>query len=266
MVSSTQLLLSVWIFAVTSDYCNAFVPVQLKQTFPSSSLITLSAKKGKKSPKGKGFAKSPPPSTSTPSNDSEETTEPTSAFGLQSIDSAKSNSNAITDSPALNSKLNKPIDIDENASAEERAEQILRQRFGMRSFEEDQYDIVKAQKIKEAKERTAKLKKLAAIDDGSFDIFMVLPTGLVKFIDAFLKIGLGISVILFILAGVGITLEAYAASSGNPLPTDLDDFIVNVVEPNFTPGLLVLLGFSVSLGLFASAQLGSAASQYQEKP
>jgi len=39
---------------------------------------------------------------------------------------------------------------------------------------------------------------------------------------------------------------------------------VNTIEPNFTTGLFVLLGFSVGLGVFAAAQLGSQGAQYKE--
>lgn len=253
MVSSNFIILLS--FALASNSL-AFVSNKHITSFhPKSSLY---AKKKTKSIKG--FAKtSPTPSKSNETKETKETpTTPTSNFSLQSIDD--------TTSPALNSKLNKPIDIDPNASAEERAGQILRQRFDMKSYEETQGDIVAQQKRAEAKERADKLKKLAAIDDGSFDIFAVLPTSLVKFIDGFLKLGLTVSTVLFVAAGIGICFEAYATSTGNALPKDVDQFIVNVIEPNFTPGLLVLLGFSVSLGLFASAQLGSASSIYQEKP
>jgi hypothetical protein len=44
----------------------------------------------------------------------------------------------------------------------------------------------------------------------------------------------------------------------------LDSFIVTTIEPNFTPGLLVLLSFSIGLGLFSAAQLGSAGATYKE--
>jgi hypothetical protein len=54
-------------------------------------------------------------------------------------------------------------------------------------------------------------------------------------------------------------------ATASPLPEDIDKFIVNIVEPNFTPGLLVLLGFSVSLGAFATMQMASAGSTYKEE-
>ena len=102
------------------------------------------------------------------------------------------------------------------------------------------------------------------MSDDEFDIFQFLPPSLLKAIDLFLKTGLAISTVLFILSGVGITAEAWIAATGNTLPDNVDQFIVTVIEPNFTYGLLVLLGFSVSLGIFATAQLGSGSSVYKE--
>ena len=101
--------------------------------------------------------------------------------------------------------------------------------------------------------------------DEDFDIFMIVPPPILRAIDFFLKTGLTITTILFILSGFGITAEAWSVATSNPLPENVDSFIVNVIEPNFTPGLLVLLGFSVCLGIFATAQLGSGSSTYKEQ-
>lgn len=252
---STNNLLTLFICWTSTFTTSAFLtPLHQRHhatlKHPSLQSFTLHAKAGKGFGKPSESKSSPPSSTDTNTNTNTNTNSDNS-FQLSSVD---------------NSKLNKPVDIDPNLPTEERTAEILRQRFGMKTYEEEQGDINAIQKRKEAKERADKLKKLAAIDDGSFDIFAVLPVGLVRFIDSFLKTGLGVSTLLFVLAGVGICFEAYSKATGNPLPENVDTFIVNVIEPNFTPGLLVLLGFSVSLGLFASAQLGSASSQYQEKP
>ena len=87
-----------------------------------------------------------------------------------------------------------------------------------------------------------------------------------KGIDTFLKAGLGLTTTLFILSGFFIVAEAGSKATGKALPGGLEDFAVNVVEPNFTPGLGVLLLFSVSLGLFTIGLGGSAASSYREDP
>jgi hypothetical protein len=97
-----------------------------------------------------------------------------------------------------------------------------------------------------------------------FDLIKILPDPLLIFIDRFLKVGVAVCTALFISAGIAITVEAGSKATNNPLPASIDDFITNVVEPNFTPGLLVLLGFSVSLGAFAALQLSSSSSTYRE--
>ena len=236
-------------FALASNNCAAFVTnkyiaspffpnAQLSSIRVLSSTIPLSVKKKKGGKTNKGFAKSSPTTSKSSENVESASTSTTTTTSSSSSSSNSFSLESIEDttSPALNSKLNKPIDIDPSLSAEERAEQILRQRFNMKSYEEEQGDIVAQQKRAEAKARADKLKKLAAIDDGSFDIFAVLPTSLVKFIDGFLKLGLTVSTILFVAAGIGICFEAYATATGNALPEDMDQFIVNVIEPNFTPG------------------------------
>ena len=110
------------------------------------------------------------------------------------------------------------------------------------------------------------MKKIKEMLDEEFDIFELLPPSLLKAIDLFLNTGLTVTTILFVLAGIGITIEAWAVSTKHSLPESVDGFIVNVIEPYFTIGLGVLLGFSISLGLFATAQLGSKNSSYREEP
>lgn len=133
----------------------------------------------------------------------------------------------------------------------------------MRTREEQQEEFRRAEAIKEQRKKLDEWKKKA--DQGEeFDIMEVLPAPVLIGIDRFLKAGLAICTVLFVLSGFGITIEAWSKATESPLPPDVDNFIVNVIEPNFTPGLLVLLGFSVSLGAFAAAQLGSASATYRQ--
>lgn len=114
-------------------------------------------------------------------------------------------------------------------------------------------------------ENRQRMQKIKQMKDEEFDIFMVIPPSIIRAIDLFLKTGLAVTTTLFVLAGFGITAEAWSVATENTLPENVDSFIVNVIEPNFTPGLFVLLGFSVSLGIFATAQLGSGSSTYKEQ-
>ncbi len=153
--------------------------------------------------------------------------------------------------------------MDDSVPVEERTKSILREQYGLRTREEQQEAERRQEQMKEQKKKLQEWKKLA--DEGQdFDLMRVLPEPILIAIDRFLKVGLAICTVLFVLAGVFITIEAYSKTTGNLLPEDLDNFIINLVEPNFTPGLLVLLGFSVSLGAFAAAQLSSASSNYRE--
>jgi len=61
----------------------------------------------------------------------------------------------------------------------------------------------------------------------------------------------------FILSGLAVAVEAIAKVLGNPLPTPIDEALVQYVEPALTPSILILFGFSISLGLLKQLQLGS---------
>jgi hypothetical protein len=132
---------------------------------------------------------------------------------------------------------------------------ILKQQYGLKTLEERLTGFMELYKEKQKKQAALK-KKIA--NNEALDIMNMLPPSVLVGIDRFLKAGLFTCGTLFILAGLFITAEAWSKASNQPLPTNLDNFIVNIVEPNFTPGLLVLLGFSVSLGAFAALQLSSS--------
>jgi len=123
--------------------------------------------------------------------------------------------------------------------------------------------MVESQKKKEQRDKLRNLDKIWPEDE---DVFAILPPGFIKGVDSFLKLGLGVCTVLFIAAGVFITIEAGSKATGEDLPLGLEEWIVNVVEPNFTPGLFVLLGFSISLRVFSVAVGSSAGSTYREEP
>lgn len=203
------------------------------------------AKKKSKNTTAQGFGKAP--EMKTPQTTVE------SSSPLRSIETGASGT-----IPAMPKK----IETDPSMPAEERAKQILREQYGLKSLEEQQLDAKKRERMELDRKKRAEWKKMAEKED--LDIMTMLPAPLLIAIDRFLKIGVAISTLLFIAAGIGITAEAWSAASNTPLPPDVDAFIVNVVEPNFTPGLFVLLGFSVSLGIFGALQMGSSGAQYRE--
>jgi len=61
----------------------------------------------------------------------------------------------------------------------------------------------------------------------------------------------------FLLSGLAIAVESVAKVLGSPLPTALDEALVQYVEPAMTPSILILFFFSISLGLLKQLQLGS---------
>jgi len=245
--------------------CDGFAPISpCYVARPSAQQsVALAAKKNKKGGgAGKGFGKQPAPQTEAEQDVVPETVasyDQASGGGIDGLSSIEGASMSIPQ-----------VDIDPNLPPEERTKQILRKQYGLRTAEETEEDFVKAQadakRAKDFKKQKRRMDQYRQMKDEDFDIFKVLPAPLLVAIDSFLKIGTAVVTVLFVLAGMGITVEAWAAATGNKLPEDVDTFIVNIVEPNFTPGLFVLLGFSVSLGIFASAQLGSGSSQYTEDP
>jgi len=255
--------------AILPTCCLAFSPSHIS-AIPSRngapSVTSLLAKKKGSGGGAKGFGKAPPaPAPSPPA------TEQTAASvvaqstrnsggGLQSIDGVSITGTTVPP----------PIDLDPSLTAEERAQKILREQYGLKPAAETAQDVAQARREMEKagtlKKRRDKLDKYRQMKDEEFDIFEVIPAPLLQFIDVFLKGGLAVTTTLFVSAGIGITFEAWSKATGSELPEGWDEFIVNTIEPNFTTGLLVLLAFSISLGVFASAQLGSGSSVYSEDP
>ena len=148
-------------------------------------------------------------------------------------------------------------------SAKDRAATILREQYGMKPAGEQQVDAKLSQRVQEQRKLLQEMKQKED-SNKDLDIMAMLPAPVLIAIDSFLKLGVGVTGLLFVLAGLGITVEAWSKVSGDPLPDNIDTFIANTIEPNFTTGLLVLLGFSVSLGIFSALQISSAGAQYKE--
>jgi len=225
-------------------------------------LAKKKATKRSTSPKGFGSGGADEDDTFERQQQEEEPSTAATTF-LRSVESGGSDSIPVVEEPTRQARRADGGADDELLLPEERAKQILREKYGMKSLEEQQMD---AKQVKQYEERQKKLGqwKKAAESEQELDIMAMIPAPIVIAIDRFLKIGLTVCGVLFIGAGLGITLEAWSKTSGNPLPPDVDAFIADTIEPNFTTGLLVLLGFSVSLGIFAAAQLSSASAIYKE--
>jgi hypothetical protein len=203
---------------------------------------------------GKGFGKQAPPP---PTKPQEASVAEQTVAGLSSVEKGGSDVIPTVEvPPPVVAQAAAPAEPE--VPVEERTRRILQEQYGLRTLEDQQ----RQDKLMEQRRKFEELKERAEKDE-NFDIMQVLPEPVLIGIDRFLKVGVTISTVLFVAAGLGITTEAWSAATKNPLPPDIQQFIVNTVEPNFTTGLLVLLGFSVSLGLFSAAQLGSSGSQYR---
>lgn len=248
---------------------NAFAPV-LSTTVSSTQSITLSSLsssstslKAKRS-KSKGFGKQQVETTSSSSSSSSKS-KPSVAKDDGDDDTAATStapetrqSNKDQAKPFLQS-----VDEDESTDPEERAKALLREKYGMKTLAEQQLDAKQLEARKEQQQKLADWKARAERGE-DFDIMSVLPGPVLSALFNFLKIGTAMCTVVFVSAGVLITVEAGSKALESPLPETVDSFIVSTVEPNFTPGLFVLLAFSVSLGIFAALQLGSQGSTYKE--
>lgn len=233
-----------------------------------ATLILLAEKsttKGRGS--GEGFGKGGGRVSSSSTSTSTSTSSP-----LQSIDSLTRSSSSSIDSknkipgtPSLNDDDSSSSSL---VSPDERSRTILRSKFGLKSYEEQQADLGDYRALANAENKAKtrnKLRNIESLWPEDRDLLGILPPSVIRGIDTILKLGLGISTVLFVIAGIFITIEAGSKATGSPLPDGLEGWIVNVVEPNFTPGLGILLAFSVSLGIFSVSLGGSASSTYREK-
>ena len=232
--------------SMTRMSIDAFTVV-VRQPITSSSSLSASA--------GKGFGKKPTPSSPTPSS------VPKSSSSVSTENAGSGADNETPDfltsiessSSSAESKPSLDLNLDPSLTPDERQELILRKQFGLTKPGE-----------KEGEEWVPRSQR--KVPEPEKDVFSMIPAPILIAFDRFLKGGLAICTTAFMAAGVLITLEAWQHASGDTslISPELDEFIVNIVEPNFTPGLLVLLGFSVTLGVFTIASGGSASSQYRE--
>ena len=95
-------------------------------------------------------------------------------------------------------------------------------------------------------------------------VFDVIPEGLqVGFEKAIIAVGLFLLAFI-VVDGFAIAYEAYGIATKNPIPPEQDKFIVETLQPAFTPAMLSLLGCSSVLGIFKMGQMQRAGVQYKE--
>ena len=98
----------------------------------------------------------------------------------------------------------------------------------------------------------------------AFEPLKNVPPGVQIGVEKFLLGTIVVLLVAFVGIGCAITLEAFAAAKQEPLDPALRDFIVDQLEPKFTPILGIGFACSILLGGLKTLQLTSDGGQYSE--
>ena len=104
----------------------------------------------------------------------------------------------------------------------------------------------------------------AAPAEPAFEPLKAVPAGVQIGLEKFLLGGILVLLVAFVGIGCAITLEAFAAAKQEPLDPALQSFIVDQLEPKFTPLLGAGFACSILLGGLKTLQLTSDGGQYSE--
>ena len=107
-------------------------------------------------------------------------------------------------------------------------------------------------------------KTVAAPAEPAFEPLKAVPAGVQIGLEKFLLGGILVLLVAFVGIGCAITLEAFAAAKQEPLDPALQSFIVDQLEPKFTPLLGAGFACSILLGGLKTLQLTSDGGQYSE--
>ncbi len=150
---------------------------------PKSLKSSLFAQKKRSQSEGKGFGKSAPSKSDTKSSDSAPPSEDTPIDAtkpfLQSVESGGSNAIPV-------------LEDNSSMSPDQRAERILRDKYGMKTLEEQQLSQKQMENINEQRRKLQEMKRKAELNE-EVDFIAMIPGPVQIAIDRFLKIGLGIS-------------------------------------------------------------------------
>ena len=100
--------------------------------------------------------------------------------------------------------------------------------------------------------------------EAPFEPLKVVPAAVQIGLERFLIGGIVSMLVAFVSIGIGITAEAFAVATQQPLPADVSKFIVETMEPAFTPTLFAGFACSISLGALKTLQFSSDGVQYSE--
>lgn len=150
---------------------------------------------------------------------------------------------------------------------QEREEAILR-KMGLEKFEERKSKPKKTRK-KDGSEDLSVVPGMnlpnGAFDaGGNFQPLAFIPIEAQAGIESFLYLSTGSLLLLFVLAGIAITYDAFMISTKAAEPEFVAKIMHDVVGPNFTYLGLVFLASSATLGLFKVAQFSNPDVMYSE--
>ncbi|CAM9658507.1 unnamed protein product [Ascophyllum nodosum] len=118
------------------------------------------------------------------------------------------------------------------------------------------------QGVKEVKGQAGEKKPMGSENSSVLD---VVPEETQILIERFLIGGFGLCLLVLIGCGIAIAAEAYFLSTEGKLPPDLDNFVVQTIQPSFTPSLVATFGFSSAWGLLKLGQMGQEGVVYKER-
>mmetsp|Transcript_11330 Transcript_11330/g.16712 ORF Transcript_11330/g.16712 Transcript_11330/m.16712 type:complete len:253 (-) Transcript_11330:75-833(-) len=147
--------------------------------------------------------------------------------------------------------------------AEERQDKYIRESMAIIG---DSKVIERDEAMKEKKDKDELLRFFPTGLKEEYKLIDFIPIPWQNNIELALIGGLSLGLIFIIAAGIGIGLEAFAVVQKTPLPENMDNIIVNVIEPAFTPALGVFLVFSIILGTFKVAQFDSRSDVVYTEP
>ncbi|CAM9203363.1 unnamed protein product [Scytosiphon promiscuus] len=140
--------------------------------------------------------------------------------------------------------------IGTDAAREAKIEETLR-KMGVQSIGE-----VRAEKAAEEEKSVA---------EQITSIFDLIPAETQLVMERVFIAGFALCLVFLVGCGCAIGVEAYFLSTAGKLPPDLDNFIVNRLEPLFTPSLGATFLFSSCLGVLKLGQMGQESVVYREE-
>lgn len=92
-----------------------------------------------------------------------------------------------------------------------------------------------------------------------------IPDSVQERVDGFLITGTFIALFVVVSCGIGISLGAFRVVFPTiVIPPEVENFSMNILDPAFTPSVLVFFAFSITLGVFKYAQISSDRTVYRE--